>query len=111
MTIEMENLEISPQQLRQRLDRGDRLLLIDVREPDEHQICRIDGAKLIPMRTIPANLQALDTGDDVICYCHHGMRSMDVAVWLRHQGVENAQSLAGGIERWSVEIDPKVPRY
>jgi|SRR5579862_8922384 len=111
MTMEMENLEISPQQLRQRLDRGDKLLLIDVREPDEHQICRIDGAKLIPMRTIPANLQALDTGDDVICYCHHGMRSMDVAVWLRHQGVENAQSLAGGIERWSVEIDSNVPRY
>jgi adenylyltransferase/sulfurtransferase len=111
MAIEMENLEITPKELRERLDRGDRLLLIDVREPDEHQICRIDGAKLIPMRTIPANLQALDTGDDVICYCHHGMRSMDVAVWLRHQGVENAQSLAGGIERWSVEIDPKVPRY
>jgi adenylyltransferase/sulfurtransferase len=109
--MEMENLEISPQQLRERLDRGDKLLLIDVREPDEHQICRIDGAKLIPMRTIPANLQALDTGDDVICYCHHGMRSMDVAVWLRHQGVETAQSLAGGIERWAVEIDPKVPRY
>jgi rhodanese-related sulfurtransferase len=107
----MNNLEITPQQLRQRLDRGDKLLLIDVREPHEHQICRIEGAQLIPMRTIPASLQALDTGDDVICYCHHGMRSMDVAVWLRGQGIEKAQSLAGGIERWSAEIDPQVPRY
>jgi rhodanese-related sulfurtransferase len=111
MTTDMNNLEITPQQLRQRLDRGDRLLLIDVREPHEHQICRIEGAQLIPMRTIPASLQSLDSGDDVICYCHHGMRSTDVAVWLRGQGIENAQSLAGGIDRWSAEIDPAVPRY
>jgi rhodanese-related sulfurtransferase len=111
MPPDTNNLEITPQQLRQRLDRGDKLLLIDVREPHEHQICRIEGAQLIPMRTVPASLQALDTGDDVICYCHHGMRSMDVAVWLRGQGIEKAQSLAGGIERWSAEIDPQVPRY
>jgi rhodanese-related sulfurtransferase len=63
------------------------------------------------MGTIPASLQALDTGEPVICYCHHGMRSLDVAVWLRGQGVENAKSMAGGIERWSQEIDPTVPRY
>jgi rhodanese-related sulfurtransferase len=48
---------------------------------------------------------------DVICYCHHGQRSLDVAAWLRAQGVEQAQSLAGGIDRWSLEIDPAVPRY
>ena len=82
-----------------------------LREPWEFEICRIEGAKLIPMGTIPANLQALDTDDEVICYCHHGMRSMDVAVWLRGQGVESAKSMAGGIDRWSAEIDPKVPRY
>jgi len=63
------------------------------------------------MGTIPANLQALDTDDEVICYCHHGMRSLDVAVWLRGQGVERAKSLAGGIDRWSAEIDSTVPRY
>jgi rhodanese-related sulfurtransferase len=56
-------------------------------------------------------LQALDTDDEVICYCHHGMRSMDVAVWLRGQGVARAKSLSGGIDRWSTEIDPSVPRY
>jgi rhodanese-related sulfurtransferase len=111
MTTEPKNLEITPRDLRDRLDRGDKLLLIDVREPHEHQICRIEGARLIPMRTIPASLLSLDSGVDVICYCHHGMRSLDVAAWLRSQGVENAQSLAGGIERWSAEIDPTVPRY
>jgi rhodanese-related sulfurtransferase len=87
------------------------LLLVDVREPWEFEICRIEGAKLIPMGSIPGNLQALDTGDEVICYCHHGMRSFDVAVWLRGQGVERAKSLVGGIERWSLEIDPCIPRY
>jgi len=107
----MSDLEITPAETKQRLDGGEKLLLVDVREPWEAEICRIEGAKLIPMSTIPANLQALDTDDDVICYCHHGMRSLDVAVWLRSQGVARAKSLAGGIERWSQEIDPRVPRY
>jgi rhodanese-related sulfurtransferase len=66
---------------------------------------------LIPMGTVPANLQALDSDDEIIVYCHRGMRSLDVAVWLRGQGVAQAKSLAGGIERWSLEIDPNVPRY
>jgi rhodanese-related sulfurtransferase len=106
-----DDLEIAPAETKLRLDRGERLLLVDVREPWEFEICRIEGAKLIPMASIPANLQALDTGDEVICYCHHGVRSLDVAVWLQGQGVERAKSLAGGIERWSLEIDPRVPRY
>jgi rhodanese-related sulfurtransferase len=93
------------------LDRGEKLVLIDVREPWEFSVCRIEGAKLIPMGTVPANLQALDTDDEIVVYCHHGVRSLDVTVWLRGQGVEGAKSLAGGIERWSVEIDQNVPRY
>jgi len=107
----MSELEVTAAELKRRLDAGERLLLVDVREPWEWDVCRIEGAKLIPMRTIPANLQALDVEDPVICYCHHGMRSLDVAVWLQKQGVESARSLVGGIERWSVEIDSKVPRY
>ena len=106
----MSDLEITPAEAKQRLDRGEKLLLVDVREPWEAEICGIAGAKLIPMGSIPANVQALDTDDDVICYCHRGMRSLDVAVWLRGQGVKGAKSLAGGIERWSLEIDPQVPR-
>src|SRR6476620_3739416 len=107
----MTDLEITPTELKKRLDGRQKLLLIDVREPHEYQICKIDGATLIPMRTIPANLQQLDTDDEVICYCHHGVRSLDVVVWLQGQGVATARSLAGGIDRWSLEIDPQVPRY
>jgi rhodanese-related sulfurtransferase len=107
----MDDLEITPAEVKQRLDRGEKLVLIDVREPWEFSVCRIEGAKLIPMGTVPANLQALDTDDEIVVYCHHGVRSLDVTVWLRGQGVEGAKSLAGGIERWSVEIDQNVPRY
>jgi len=107
----MNHLEISPREVKERLDRGEKLLLVDVREPHEHALCRIEGASLIPMGAIPANLQKLDSDEDVICFCHHGMRSLDVANWLRHQGVTTAKSMAGGIDRWSTEIDPTVPRY
>lgn len=107
----MDNLEISPAETKRLLDSGKGVLLVDVREPWEFETARIDGARLIPMGSIPANLQTLDTDDDVICYCHRGMRSLDVVVWLRGQGIERAKSMAGGIDRWSCEIDPQVPRY
>ena len=104
-------MEITVADLRRRRQAGDKILLVDVREPWEYEICRIEGAKLVPMRTIPANLQMLDGDEDVICYCHHGQRSLDVAAWLRAQGVESAQSLTGGIDRWAIEIDPSLARY
>jgi rhodanese-related sulfurtransferase len=107
----MSDLEITPREVKERLDRGENLMLVDVREPHEHAICHIEGAVLIPMGTVPASLQKLDVDEDVICFCHHGMRSLDVANWLRSRGVASAKSMAGGIDRWSVEIDPKVPRY
>jgi len=107
----MSELEITPAELKKKLDAGEKLLLIDVREPWEYETCRIEGARLLPMQTIPANLQTLDVEEPVICYCHHGMRSLDVAMWLQKQGVDSARSLSGGIEKWSAEIDPKVPRY
>ena len=107
----MPPLEITPAETKQRLDRGDKLLLVDVREPWEFEVCRIEGARLIPLRTIPANLQTLAAGSEIICYCHHGMRSLDAARWLQGQGITGAKSMSGGIDRWSVEIDPGVPRY
>jgi len=108
----MDELKISAKAVNDRIPRGDRLLLVDVREPWEYDLCKIPGAKLIPLGSIPANLNTLlDVDDEVICYCHHGMRSLDAVVWLRQQGVENAKSMAGGIDRWSTEIDPSVPRY
>jgi len=107
----MSELEISVAELQKKKKAGEPFLLIDVREPWEYETCRIEGAQLIPMRTIPANLQQFDVDQDVICYCHHGQRSLDVAAWLRGQGIESAQSLAGGIDSWSLEIDPTVLRY
>jgi len=107
----MDELEITPAEVKARLDRGEKLVLVDVREPWEHQLCRIEGAQLIPLGTLAASLQTLPDVDELVCYCHHGMRSLDAATWLRFQGIEKAKSMAGGIERWSVEIDSKVPRY
>ncbi len=107
----MEDFQIEPRELKRRLDRGDVLLLVDVREPWEYEICRIEGARLLPLGTLPANLALLEEAEEVVLYCHHGMRSLDAAAWLRAQGVVGARSLAGGIERWSREIDPSIPRY
>jgi rhodanese-related sulfurtransferase len=107
-------LEITPRDVKQRLDAGEKLALIDVREPGEFQLARIAGAELIPMRTVPGELQRLDALADetsLIVFCHHGVRSLNVVQWLREQGVTGCQSMAGGIDRWSLEIDPAVPRY
>jgi rhodanese-related sulfurtransferase len=107
-------LEITPQEVQQRLAAGEKLALIDVREPAEFQLAKIEGAELIPMRSVPAELSRLDAqaGDaPLIVFCHHGVRSLNVVHWLREHDVDACQSMAGGIERWSLEIDPGVPRY
>ena len=104
-------LEITPVEVKARLDSGEHIRLIDVREPEEHAICQIEGADLIPMQTVPQHLQDLD-GDEPLCvFCHHGVRSLSVVDWLRRRGVDKCQSMAGGIDRWSLEIDPAVRRY
>ncbi|PYT88831.1 MAG: rhodanese [Acidobacteria bacterium] len=107
----MDQLEITPAEVKARLDRGEQVMLVDVREPWEFKICRIEGAQLVPLGSLAANLNILPEADEVICYCHHGMRSLDAAAWLRFQGFQRAKSLAGGIERWSLEVDSRVPRY
>jgi rhodanese-related sulfurtransferase len=107
----MDELEITPAELKARLNSGEKLVLVDVREPWEQEICRIEGARLVSLGALAASLNTLPDVDEVICYCHHGMRSLDTAAWLRFQGFEKAKSLAGRIERWSLEIDPNVPRY
>ncbi len=107
-------LEITPREVQRRLQAGEKLALIDVREPGEFQLARIPNAELIPMRTVPAELSRLDSQAEespLIVFCHHGVRSLNVVHWLREQGVEACLSMAGGIERWSLEIDPAVPRY
>jgi rhodanese-related sulfurtransferase len=107
-------LEVTPQEVKQRLDAGEKLHLIDVREPSEHAIARIEGAELIPMRQVPGELQTLEARSDngaLIVYCHHGVRSLNVVNWLREQGIEACQSMSGGIDAWSLQIDSSVARY
>src|SRR5579863_1540172 len=85
---------------------------IDVREPWEFATAHIDGSVAMPMGDVPARAhQELDPDEHLVVLCHMGMRSMNVTVWLRNQGFEQVQSLPGGIDAWSVEIDPAVPRY
>ena len=107
-------LEISAAEVSKRLAAGEKLHLIDVREPNEFSIAKIQGAELIPMRQIPGELQSLEAkaGEaPLIVFCHHGMRSLNVVNWLRQQGLEACQSIAGGIDAWSLTVDPNVPRY
>jgi len=105
-------LEITATEVKRRLDAGEVFNLIDVREPDEHEFCRIDGATLIPMRQIPQQFERLEeTTAPLILFCHHGVRSLSVVEWMREQGLGDCQSMAGGIDAWSREVDATVPRY
>lgn len=104
--------EIIPEEVKAKLDAGDEFILLDVREPWEIETAQIAGAKLIPMGDVPSRAhQELDPDAHVVVVCHLGVRSMNVTVWLRQQGFENVQSMRGGIDAWSRQIDAKVPMY
>src|SRR4051794_6975859 len=114
VTDDPTSLEITPAEVKRKMEQGERLHLIDVRQPDEYQIARIEGGELVPMNTVPSAVQELEAKADdapLIVYCHHGVRSLNVVNWLRGQGITDCRSMAGGIDRWSLEIDPHVPRY
>lgn len=106
--------EITPQQVKERSEAGERMHLIDVRQPDEFELTRIEGAELIPMDTIPPSvdrLEELAESGRLVVICHHGIRSARVVNWLRGRGITACQNMAGGIDRWSTDVDPSVPRY
>jgi rhodanese-related sulfurtransferase len=107
----LANIEVTPREVSERLERGDNFLFVDVREKWEYETARIEGSLLIPLREIPANLPQMAAARDIVFFCHHGVRSLDAAAWLRSQGVEGARSMSGGIDRWTTEVDPLVPRY
>jgi sulfur-carrier protein adenylyltransferase/sulfurtransferase len=98
-------------ELKARMDRGDRPFLLDVREPFEHELVRLDGDLLIPLGDLEARQHELDPGREIVVYCHHGNRSGKATAFLRRQGFQNARNLSGGIEEWAVRIDPSLPRY
>ncbi len=104
--------EITPEELKSHLDRKQAVRLLDVREAWEFQLARIEGSLPIPMGEIPARAnRELDPEDHIVVICHHGVRSANVTQWLRQQGFEQAQSLRGGLDRWSRVVDPAVPTY
>lgn len=106
-----EELEIRPEELKARLDRGDAPLLVDVRRPDEFEYCHLPGSRLLPLDQLANNLDELDADAEIVTVCHHGVRSLDAAYFLRMNGFANVKSLAGGLDHWSIAIDRTVPRY
>ena len=102
---------ITPCELKQRLERGDALTLLDVRERGEHAICALPGDLLIPMGDLPARLHELDPDAETVVYCHHGIRSSHVIAHLQAQGFTKLMNLRGGIEAWARDVDPTMRRY
>lgn len=86
-------------------------LLLDVREPGEYDICKIEGSQLIPMNTIPGRFSEFDEDQTVVCICHHGGRSMQVAAFLERQGFTKVVNLTGGVHAWANQVDNTMPTY
>ncbi len=104
--------QIHPTQLKQMLDAGAPVVLLDVRQPEEHAFCALPGSVLIPLGELPSRAQEVEPGEAlVVVYCHHGVRSLSGAMILQQFGVEDVASMAGGIDAWSRLVDPNVPRY
>lgn len=105
--------QITPRDLAQRLANGQSLRLVDVRQPWENQIAALPGSVLVPLNEIAQRSRDVGTepGGMIVVYCHHGIRSLSAAAFLERLGFTNVYSLAGGIDAWSCEIDPTVPRY
>ena len=108
----MTSPQISVRDLDERLKSGDAIRLIDCRETWENEHACLANSILIPMNDTPAHLDKLRAMEgQLIVYCHHGVRSLHVVQWLRSQGLTDVLSLAGGIDAWSLEVDPDLPRY
>jgi rhodanese-related sulfurtransferase len=103
--------EIEPSKLKRRLARGDQLKLLDVREPEEVAYAPFPGALHMPMAELPSRLGELDRNAEWIVVCHHGIRSAQTAMYLARRGFPRVANLSGGIDRWSLTVDPAIPRY
>jgi len=105
--------EITVEELREAMARGGEVKLLDVRTEGEHSLARLDPCRLVPLHELGARLDEIDDWKDgrVVVYCHHGIRSRSGAAILQAAGFEDVASLRGGIDAWSVRVDPKVPRY
>jgi len=108
-----EAYEIEPVEAQKQLS-SKAAVLLDVREPEEFAVAHLENSVLMPMQSIPPQLQRVEQMADentLLVLCHHGVRSLQVVAWLRAQGIEKCYSVTGGIDRWSRELDPSVTRY
>jgi adenylyltransferase/sulfurtransferase len=103
--------ELTPGEVKRLLDEGEPLVLLDVREPHEHEIVRIEGSKLIPLSELHLRANELDTADTIVTYCHHGHRSLQAMKTLERFGFKKLRHLRGGIDAWASEVDPAMARY
>lgn len=108
-----DDTRITPRATKRRLDRGERLFILDVREPIEYQMSSLPGSTLIPMGTLPSRVDEIAAyrEQEIVVLCHHGIRSQMVSGWLRRHGFKKVKNLEGGIDRWAAEADPTIPRY
>jgi rhodanese-related sulfurtransferase len=102
---------ITPSQLSERMRGEEPPLVIDVREPEEYELARVEGTRLLPLSLFNEWATSLDRERETVFMCHHGMRSAQVCAWLSRQGFEKLHNLSGGIDRWTADVDPTVPRY
>jgi len=107
---ELREAEIQVEELKRRLDAGEDLLILDVREPHEYQICNLGGL-LIPLGELPRRVHELDSSRDIVAHCRSGQRSAKAVAFLRQAGFRKARNLAGGVLAWATRIDPRMPRY
>ena len=109
--MQSELPEISPQELKQKLNENESILLLDVREQSEYDIVHLEDARLIPLNTLPHHVDSLPSDQEIVVYCHHGQRSLYAVAYLQQNGFTGAKNLIGGIDQWAADIDPNLPRY
>jgi adenylyltransferase/sulfurtransferase len=111
-TDKVDDWQITPRELRRRLDLGEPIVLVDVRERWEADIVSLPEARLIPLNELSYRAEEeIDPEEEIVLYCHHGLHSMEAALFLWDLGYEDVRSLTGGIDRWAIEVDPLLPRY
>ena len=107
----LDRINMTVKELSEEIERGEDLLLLDVREPEEYRRCRLPRALLAPLSEFSLRILELDPRKSIVVYCHHGIRSSFATSYLRRAGFRQVRNLAGGIEAWATEIDPQFPRY
>ena len=111
LPFDPEEYTVFPNELKQMIDSGRDFILLDVREEWEYQLVHIEGAVSIPLGELPRRSRELSPVDEIIVYCHHGMRSLDAAYLLQQLGFKSVLSVVGGIDRWASEVDQNLQRY